>query len=175
MIRRSILVLSVLLLSLVAATGVVTAANDAETYSDDALGLSFVAPRGLNFIQATRTDYEFIGQTTTARLSSYPLLTEKRPSDFRGEILIEFSTFARDAATLDQLAAKRMSPQGLVTSSRRSVAGRETLLLGGTFANGPREFAIVALDAQRVLVIQAFPSYSTRIGVFHQVITQMCQ
>ena len=58
MIRRSILVLSVLLLSLVAATGVVTAANDVETYSDDALGLSFVAPRGLNFIQATRTDYE---------------------------------------------------------------------------------------------------------------------
>jgi hypothetical protein len=170
---RAAVIVCLMLASLAAATLAVSAASDVDTYNDNALGVAFLAPRGLNYIQAQRTDSAFAGQTTTARLSSYPILTAKRPTDYTNQILVELSVAQRDGRTLEDIAAKRLTQLGPVTSSHAVVGGREALLLTGTFGNGPRTFALVPLDAYRILVIQAFPSYSTRIGVFAQVLNTL--
>lgn len=173
LVRKQLtLVLCVLLGSLALGTGAIMAANDLVSYNDAALGVVFVAPRSLNYLPATRTDSAFVGQTTTARLSSYPILTEKRPGDYRNEILVELSIVVRDAATLDDLARGHLSLPA-TTMTRGTAAGRDMLLLTGTFANGPREMALIPLDTKRVLLVQAFPAYSTRIAVFHQVLASL--
>jgi hypothetical protein len=158
-------------LLLVSAMGSSLAATNTTTIiTDNALGVRFTAPAGLYYQPAQQTNFWFAGQTTTARLSSYPLNTAARPSDFREQILIELSIARRDVPDLATIAATRVGSAGPVVSAPALVAGHSALRLDGAFSNGPRIIVLVVIDAERLLVVQAFPSYSSRGDVLTQVL-----
>ncbi len=50
------------------------------------------------------------------------------------------------------------------------MAGRPALLIQGDFQNGPRVYVIVLVDEERILVLGAFPTYSSRVPDFDRVV-----
>lgn len=145
-----------------ALTPMVTPASADTGYADAALGIRFSAPSGLYYVAARPAPNggEFL--TTTARLSTYPTTVPQRPADLRNELLVEFTLVRRTATDLRDIATRRLAYSGQLRLEPLTVAGRPALKTSGAFQNGPRTIVLVAVDQQRVLVIQAFPNVSAR-------------
>lgn len=137
------------------------------TVTDRVLGIRFPAPGSFPYVAAVLAQ-SFLALTDTARLSSYGL-DGPRPSDLSRELLVEMFLVERRGDDLRTIADRRFS---YLAIERRDVvvAGHPALRLDGEFQNGRRVYVLVQVDDQRVLVIGAFPSDSSRLGDFDRLL-----
>ena len=136
---------------------------------DPVLTVSFAAPRALLYAPARAIQPTDLLLTDTARLSSYALDAGPRDAN---DLLVELFLAPRRGEDLAKIAATRFAATG--TSQRSAtVSGREALRLEGDFQSGRRVYVLVALDAERVLVLSALPRDSGRIADFERVLTTL--
>ncbi len=138
------------------------------TYVDTALGISFTAPANLYYVPARLTNSEFLGQTTQATLSTYQI--DQPPSDFRNAFLVTFVAARRETGDLGTIARGKLRAKGTVKSAAALVGGRPALVLEGEFANGPRVIALVDAEPTRILVVQAFPTFSSKRQMVDEIL-----
>jgi hypothetical protein len=106
--------------------------------------------------------------TDTARLSSYSLAST-RPADMAKELLVEMFLAPRRGDDLRAIAERRFSVP--VQNARDVTIGNHPALRAeGDFQNGRRTYVLIQVDAERVLVISAFPAGSTRAPDFERML-----
>lgn len=137
------------------------------TISDAVLGVRLPAPRDYFYIPAQPATGDPV-LTDTARLSSYSLAST-RPADMAKELLVEMFLAPRRGDDLRAIAEKRFSVP--VQNARDVTIGNHPALRAeGDFQNGRRTYVLIQVDAERVLVISAFPAGSTRAPDFERML-----
>ena len=135
-----------------------------ERYEDAVVGIAFTAPAGL---VVTHAQPGVDGRTTQAIFRTAGLQPD-RTVDLANELSI--SAYIASRATNEDLRA--FVARGFAGSyAVSSFSGRnDAIVLDGDGQAGPRRYALIARDPGHVLIIDAFPRYSSRIGLFDQVL-----
>jgi hypothetical protein len=136
------------------------------TYQDEATGISFEAPSGLFF---TKAEPAFDGQTTQAILTTYADVN--RVTDMRNELRLTARIATR--GTNEDLRA--LAARGFPGYPPVMALPGGGLLLDGSGQAGPRKFALFERGPRHVLILDAFPSDSRRIGIFDGVLASLRQ
>jgi hypothetical protein len=132
---------------------------------DPVLGVSFESPADLGYLPATRTENTTFVLTEKARLSS----EASRTFDVTRDFLVELSLVPRDTDDLHDFAARKISSGG-AGGSDVTVAGSPAYRMEGAFQNGERIIVLVSIRPGQVLMVQAYPRHSPRIGDLEMIL-----
>ena len=140
------------------------------TYDDEVIGISFVGPAGL-IVTPAQTAVD--GQTTQAIFRTYtqrPPTANASPVDLSHELSMS-ARIARRGTNEDLRAVATRGLEGSYTVS--VLAGRNWILVEGDFQSGPRKYVLIEHGPDHVLILDAFPRYSSRIAIFDQVLATL--
>ena len=130
-------------------------------------GITFEAPSGLFF---TKSGAGFDGQTNQAMtLSTYA--DPNRVTDMKGEVIVIGRIAIR--GTNEDLRA--LAVRGFPDYPAATALPGGGLLLDGSGQAGPRKYALFEHGPRHVLIIEAFPSDSRRIGIFEGILASLRQ
>lgn len=140
------------------------------TYSDVVTGISFVAPAGLDIAPARAG---VSGRTTQAIFTTYrqgfdPKVTRV---DLTRELSISAYIADRPAGQdLRTFLATNAQGARYVVADLPRLGG---IVATGLFQSGPRKYALIPRDAEHVLIVDAYPTFSSRIGLFDAVLATL--
>ena len=136
-------------------------------YDDPVVGISFIAPRGLLVVPAQPG---VDGQTSQAIFRTYSEPPPGQPIDLGNELSIGAWIATRKTnEDLRALVARGFPGSYTITS----LPGRDGLLLDGDGQAGPRRFAVIAHGPDHVLILSAYPPFSSRIALFDQLLATL--
>lgn len=138
-------------------------------YRDSVTGLSFRAPAGL---AVTPARPGVGGRTTQAIYSTYRGADDPKVSvDLREHLVITAYVASRlPNEDLRMFAARNAGPAQYTTAALARFNG---IVITGSFQTGPRTYALIPRSPDQVLVIDAFPTFSNRIGLFSGVLASL--
>lgn len=139
------------------------------TYTDDHTGLSFRAPAGLI---VTSSELGVGGRTSQAVFATYRGATNpKTQVDIRRELVITAYVASR-TPNEDLRAWVARNAEG--SSYRITALPRANgILLEGLFQAGARKYALFERGPEGVLVVDAYPTFSSRIGLFDGLLASL--
>jgi hypothetical protein len=155
---------------LVMAVSVAAFADVGTTYSDAATGVSFTVPASLHAAPASRG---VGGRTTQAIFSTFSRNFDPRTTkiDLTRELTITAYVASR-GPNEDLRALVARSVHG-APYTVRDLPRLRGIVVQGLFEAGPRAYALIPRDADHVLVVDAFPTYSSRFGLFESVLATL--
>lgn len=153
---------------LVAPTGALAQTGDS-TYRDAVTGVSFRAPSGLFVVPAREG---VAGRTTQAIFSTYRGPDDPNVRvDLRRHLVITAYVATRMTGEDLRAWAARNAPGAKYTVSE--LPGRDGIVLDGLFQTGQRRYALIPKSPTLVLVVDAFPTSSSRIGMFDGILASL--
>ena len=138
------------------------------TYVDAATGIAFQAPVGLYVTPAAAGA---AGTTTQAIFSTYDRAKTAQQIDLTRELVVTASVVGR-APNEDLRAFAARNAQG-VTYSVSDMPRLRGIVIEGTFQTGPRKYLLVSKSSETVLIVDAFPTYSSLVTIFDTVLATL--
>lgn len=137
------------------------------TYADAATGVSFQVPAQLFVTPATSV----AGGTTTQAIFATYDRSQTQVVDLSRELVITASVVARQPnEDLHAFAARNLQGSGYSVSDVPRLQG---IIIDGTFQTGRRKYLLVPKTADAVLLMDASPTTSSRIGLFDVVLATL--
>lgn len=151
-------------------TGLNAAAQSASaTYADPVVGVTFRGPSGLH-VQAARPGVG--GRTTQAIFATYAGATDLQTRvDLTRELVIT-AYIANRLPNEDLRAWASRSTIGAINRIT-DLRGGTGILVEGSFNAGPRNYAFFARGPDHILVLDAFPAFSSKINIFDGVLASL--
>lgn len=144
----------------------VTSPAASVSYTDAATGITFEAPPGLVVTPAMAMPD---GTTTQALFTTYD--PARTGIDFSRELSISASVVKR-APNEDMRAFAARSAQGAAYSAS-DYPRLGGLVIEGTFQTGRRKYLLVPHGPDLVLIVDAFPTSSSRLSLFDSVLATL--
>src|SRR5712691_3651709 len=140
------------------------------TYSDAVTGVSFAVPAAL-YVSAASPGVG--GRTTQAIFSTFARNLDPKVTrvDLSRELTITAYVVSRaPGEDLRAFLARNVQGSPYVVADMPRLHG---IVAQGLFQSGPRKYALVPRGPDHVLVVDAYPAFSSRIGLFDSVLATL--
>lgn len=165
---------SAILVAMIAAGAILSSEASAQAsdaiYSDTATGISFRAPAGLH---VTPARIGVGGRTTQAIFATYPGADDPTVRVAAPLQQLVVTAYLATRAPNEDLRAWAAENARNARYTVSDLPGRDGILLDGDFQAGPRKYLLIAKSPTQVLVVDAFPARSARIGIFNALLASL--